>query len=90
MIYVLVITRNQIARSISSYKSVQRKTKEFHEKSKQTGMRMKSEIKHIYSKNETNSCKVFYKLQILLSLEIIDYQLYRYVAHDLQFTQNVI
>lgn len=90
MIYVLVITRNQIARSISSYKSVQRKTKEFHEKSKQTGMRMKSEIKHIYSKNETNSCKVFYKLQILLSLEIIDYQLYRYVAHDLQFTQNAI
>lgn len=51
---------------------------------------MKSEIKHIYSKNETNSCKVFYKLQILLSLEIIDYQLYRYVAHDLQFTQNVV
>lgn len=59
MIYVLVITRNQIARSISSYKSVQRKTEEIHEKSIQTGMRMKSEIKHIYSKNETNSYKDF-------------------------------
>lgn len=57
--YGLVITRNQIARSISSYKSVQRKTEEFHEKSIQTGMRMKSEIKLIYSKNETNSCKGF-------------------------------